>query len=143
MMNEDNTNMEGIEFDMLNEADRLLAIAKVEQLGYNHPGWNSHPKWGPGGQYTQILLDVARTDPSAYIRAAALRALFHEGGEDWCFAWGNEEGEELLFEVRILSQNWPWNRIDGRVAIELLKQGNPMEWDWNDPYRHSGSNSNS
>jgi len=126
-MNEEDENMNEHGFDSENEADRLLAIARMEQLGYNH-GWASHPDWGPGGEYIALLLEVAAGDLSPLVRAAAVRALFHEGGEDWCFAWGDREGPLLLEEVRRMTEDWPWERIDGRVAIELLRRGSPMEW---------------
>ena len=128
--------MNNNEFDRENEADRLLAIARMEQLGFNHFSRTNHPVWGPGGEYTALLLEVAARDPSPLVRAAALRALFHEPGEDWCFSWGGPEGPLLIEEVRRISQDWPWERIDGRVAIELLKQGSPMEWRYNNPDRH-------
>lgn len=128
--------MNNNEFDRENEADRLLAIARMEQLGFNHFSGTNHPVWGPGGEYTALLLEVAARDPSPLVRAAALRALFHEPGEDWCFSWGGPEGPLLIEEVRRISQDWPWERIDGRVAIELLKQGSPMEWRYNNPDRH-------
>ena len=128
--------MNNNEFDRENEADRLLAIARMEQLGFNHFSQTNHPVWGPGGEYTALLLEVAARDPSPLVRAAALRALFHEPGEDWCFSWGGPEGPLLIEEVRRISQDWSWERIDGRVAIELLKQGSPMEWRYNNPDRH-------
>jgi|AP95_1055475.scaffolds.fasta_scaffold64591_2 hypothetical protein len=128
--------MNNNEFDRENEADRLLAIARMEQVGFNHFSGTNHPVWGPGGEYTALLLEVAARDPSPLVRAAALRALFHEPGEDWCFSWGGPEGPLLIEEVRRISQDWPWERIDGRVAIELLKQGSPMEWRYNNPDRH-------
>ena len=128
--------MNNNEFDRENEADRLLAIARMEQLGFNHFSRTNHPVWGPGGEYTALLLEVAARDPSPLVRAAALRALFHEPGEDWCFSWGGVEGPRLIEEVRRISRDWPWERIDGRVAIELLKQGSPMEWRYNNPDRH-------
>ena len=128
--------MNNNEFDRENEADRLLAIARMEQLGFNHFSRTNHPVWGPGGEYTALLLEVAARDPSPLVRAAALRALFHEPGEDWCFSWGGPEGPLLIEEVRRISRDWPWERIDGRVAIELLKQGSPMEWRYNNPDRH-------
>jgi len=128
--------MNNNEFDRENEADRLLAIARMEQLGFNHFSRTNHPIWGPGGEYTALLLEVAARDPSPLVRAAALRALFHEPGEDWCFSWGGPEGPLLIEEVRRISRDWPWERIDGRVAIELLKQGSPMEWRYNNPDRH-------
>ena len=128
--------MNNNEFDRENEADRLLAIARMEQLGFNHFSRTNHPVWGPGGEYTALLLEVAARDPSPLVRAAALRALFHEPGEDWCFSWGGPGGPLLIEEVRRISRDWPWERIDGRVAIELLKQGSPMEWRYNNPDRH-------
>ncbi len=128
--------MNNNEFDRENEADRLLAIARMEQLGFNHFSRTNHPIWGPGGEYTALLLEVAARDPSPLVRAAALRALFHEPGEDWCFSWGGPEGPLLIEEVRRISRDWPLERIDGRVAIELLKQGSPMEWRYNNPDRH-------
>ena len=130
--------MNNNEFDRENEADRLLAIARMEQLGFNHFSRTNHPVWGPGGEYTALLLEVAARDSSPLVRAAALRALFHEPGEDWCFSWGGPEGPMLLEEVRRISRDWPWERIDGRVATELLKQGSPMEWRYKDPDRPPG-----
>jgi hypothetical protein len=128
--------MNNNEFDRENEADRLLAIARMEQLGFNHFSRTNHPVWGPGGEYTALLLEVAARDSSPLVRAAALRALFHEPGEDWCFSWGGPEGPLLIEEVRRISRDWPWERIDGRVAIELLRRGSPMEWRYNNPDRH-------
>ena len=71
-MNEEDENMNEHGFDGENEADRLLAIARMEQLGYNH-GWASHPDWGPR-EVADALRQSARD--------------LGEAGPDTLYGWG-------------------------------------------------------